>query len=167
MVVRIPLPTSLSYARNQTLVRQFAKANAANSKLSKYGPRATAQLTTPFAARAKFWRTIRFGNLRFACHVNYLFHNGHRGWESHSVYRITQASFPKAENCSTPGNLTCHQAASASLLRRNGSPNRRSNSRASSLLLVVVTSVIFMPCTNGNLSGFSSGKTNCSVSPML
>ena len=32
---------------------------------------------------------------------------------------------------------------------------------------VVVTKEMFMPCTRVNLSGFNSGKTNCSANPRL
>ena len=64
--------------------------------------------------------------------------------------------------------FTCH----AMLLRlfhaaRNGMPIARSSSRDSSSLPLLVTMVTCIPWTLVNLSGFSSGKTNCSVSPRL
>lgn len=50
---------------------------------------------------------------------------------------------------------------------RNGIPNFRNNSRASSFFVALVTNVTFIPCVWVNLSGFNSGKTNCSVSPKV
>ena len=49
----------------------------------------------------------------------------------------------------------------------NGMPNISNRSRASSLLFADVTIVMFIPCGRVNLSGFSSGNTNCSVKPSV
>jgi len=50
---------------------------------------------------------------------------------------------------------------------RNGNPSRRRSSRASLSLSTLVQMVIFIPWLRVNLSGLSSGKTNCSVNPRL
>src|SRR5262245_25887249 len=49
---------------------------------------------------------------------------------------------------------------------RNGMPNERRSSRASSSLRVLVTMVMSIPCVKLTLSGSTSGKINCSVTPI-
>src|SRR5262245_1558407 len=65
------LPARVADAGDQALVGQLTEANAANAKLAIDGSRPTAQFAAALAARAEFWRLLRFGNLRFA---------SHRGW---------------------------------------------------------------------------------------
>jgi len=50
---------------------------------------------------------------------------------------------------------------------RSGIPSFLNKTRASSSLFVLVTSVTFIPWGLEYLSGFNSGKTNCSVRPRL
>jgi hypothetical protein len=65
------LPTGVTDAGDQTLVGQFAETNPADAKFAVHGSRPAAQLAAALAARAEFWRLLRFGDFRFA---------GHRSW---------------------------------------------------------------------------------------
>ena len=83
------------------------------------------------------------------------------------IYLLAKQVVVDGKTHPSSGVTSTHSSRSCAPSCRNGIPKSRSNSRASSSLSVEVTSVIFMPWTRVNLSGFNSGNTNCSVRPRL
>jgi len=141
-------PAGLANTRDQPEIRVFAKTNPAKSELAVHRTRTTAELTAVLLPATKLWLSIGLGYLRFACHgvtFSYLAVK----WIVLSRRKPTYAAPFLLVSC------------------LKGIPSFSSRSRASSFVLADVTMVMFMPCGRVNLSGFSSGNTNCSVNPSV
>ncbi len=65
---RSQLPACFANARNQTLVGQLPKANAANTELAIYRPRTSAKFASVLATDGKLGAPLSFGDLAFTCH---------------------------------------------------------------------------------------------------
>ncbi len=134
------LPACFADPGDCSLVGQLLKANPADAELAVHGTGPPAQFAAAAETRRELGRQLRFGDLGFT---------GHCG-----------SAFSNVMRCYLPLPLGSSTA-------WNGMPSNVSSSRDSSLLEFVITIAMFMPCTRVNLSGLSSGNTNCSESPML